>query len=130
MVSQEARCFFDPSLRIYAILWPPCGVCWTLERKVFSYNKRTMDWAMGPFSPLWHFLGINNLRAVNIVISSTPVASTTIYFIINKLQAYFSFVQQVLPAGFMWTVTYPIIALARTIPFLHKLAAEARFVVA
>jgi hypothetical protein len=40
---------FDPSLRIYAILWPPCGVCWTPERKAFSYNKRTMDRAMGPF---------------------------------------------------------------------------------
>jgi hypothetical protein len=24
-------------------------VCRTPERKVFSYNKRTMDWAMGPF---------------------------------------------------------------------------------
>ena len=25
------------------------GVCWTPERKAFSYNKRTMDWAMEPF---------------------------------------------------------------------------------
>lgn len=32
------------------------GVCGTKERKAFSYNKRTMDRAMGPFSPLWHFL--------------------------------------------------------------------------
>jgi hypothetical protein len=31
-------------------------VSWTPERKAFSYNKRTMDRAMGPFSPLWHFL--------------------------------------------------------------------------
>jgi len=30
----------------------------------------------------------------------------------------------------MWTVTYSIIALARNIPLLHKLAAEASFVVA
>jgi hypothetical protein len=30
--------FFDPSLRIYAILGPQCGVGWTLERKPISYN--------------------------------------------------------------------------------------------
>jgi hypothetical protein len=37
--------------------------------------------------------GINNLRAVNIVISSTPVASTNISFIISYLQTTFNFVQ-------------------------------------
>ena len=36
-----------------------CGHMWCLsdsEREVFSYNKRTMDRAMGPFLPLWQFL--------------------------------------------------------------------------
>ena len=37
-VSWEARCFFDPSLRIYAILGPQCGVGWTPERKPISYK--------------------------------------------------------------------------------------------
>jgi hypothetical protein len=32
------------------------GVSGFPERNVFSYNKRTMDRAMGPFSPLWQFL--------------------------------------------------------------------------
>ena len=32
-----------------------CGVCRTQSESI-SYNKRTMDRAMGPFSPLWHFL--------------------------------------------------------------------------
>jgi hypothetical protein len=41
--------FLDPSLRIYGILWSQCGVRGTPERKAFSYNKRTMDRAMGPF---------------------------------------------------------------------------------
>jgi hypothetical protein len=31
-------------------------VCGTRERSAFSYNKRTMDRAMGPFLPLWQFL--------------------------------------------------------------------------
>jgi len=39
-------------------------------------------------------LGINNLRAVNTTISSTPVASTNNSFIINDLLRHFNFVQQ------------------------------------
>jgi hypothetical protein len=35
---------------------PPRRVCWTPEQKAFSYNKRTMDWAVRPFWPLWQFL--------------------------------------------------------------------------
>jgi hypothetical protein len=50
------KCFLDPARRIYAILWPPGGVCGTQERKPFSYNNRTIDRTMGPFLPLWHFL--------------------------------------------------------------------------
>jgi hypothetical protein len=34
-----------------ATAWRLRGVCGTAERKAFSYNKRTMDRAMGPFSP-------------------------------------------------------------------------------
>ncbi len=51
-------------------------------RKTFSYNKRTMDRAMGPFFALVALPRINNLRAVSIVISSTPAASTSylVYF--------------------------------------------------
>src|ERR1700716_4040314 len=30
------RCFIDPSLGSYAILWSQCGVCETAERKRFS----------------------------------------------------------------------------------------------
>jgi DNA-binding transcriptional MerR regulator len=44
-----------------------------------------------------------------------------------------TFVRHAQELGFSLTdikVTYAIIALARNIPFLHKLAAEARFVVA
>jgi hypothetical protein len=37
--------------------------------------------------------GINNLRVFNVVISSTPVASTNISFIFNVLQETLNFVQ-------------------------------------
>jgi len=45
------------------------------------------------FLALVALLGINNLRAVNTVISSTPAASTNISFIINYLKTHFNFVQ-------------------------------------
>ena len=61
--------------------------------KGFSYNKRTREWAMVPFLPLLAIRRINNLRAVNTLNSSTPVAFTNIYFIINSLQTHFNFVQ-------------------------------------
>jgi hypothetical protein len=72
------------SRRIYGILWSLCGLS-DSKAKAFSYNKRTMDRAMGPFSPLLALPRINNLRAVNIVIRSTPAAST-MSFSINYLQ--------------------------------------------
>jgi serine/threonine protein kinase len=60
------------------------GVCRTQSESI-SYNKRTMDRAMGPFFVLVALPRINNLRVVNIMISSTPVASPNISFIINSL---------------------------------------------
>jgi hypothetical protein len=76
-------------------LWDTVGTVWSLpdsEREYF----RTIDvqwigqWA---FLALVALPRINNLRAVNIVISSTPAASTDISFIINYLLMYFKFVQ-------------------------------------
>ena len=46
--------------------------------ELFSYNKRTMDSAMGPFLAIVAILRINNLRAVNTPDSPIPAASTTI----------------------------------------------------
>jgi len=51
--------------------------------KTFSYNKRAMDRAMGPFLAVVAVPRINKLRVINTLNSSTPVASTTISFIIN-----------------------------------------------
>jgi hypothetical protein len=48
---------------------------------------------MGAFLAVVAFHRINNLRFVNIVISSTPVASHNISFIINRLRTHFNFVQ-------------------------------------
>jgi len=53
--------------------------------RAFSYNKRTMDRAMGPFLALVAVPRINKLRVLNTLDSSTPAAST-IFFIINQLQ--------------------------------------------
>jgi hypothetical protein len=47
-VTRKLGSFLDPSWRIYGILWSLCGLR-GLQRKAFSYNKRTMDRAMGPF---------------------------------------------------------------------------------
>src|SRR5258708_38828571 len=77
-------------------LWAPViAMCCPTdsERKAFSYNKRTMDWAMGPFVAVVAIPRINNLRAVNTLISSTPAASTTISSIANRLQVTELFVQ-------------------------------------
>ncbi|MFZ1131719.1 MAG: hypothetical protein WAN38_13170, partial [Terriglobales bacterium] len=41
--------FFYPSERIHGILWSLCGTPWHSKAEAFSYNKRTMDRAMGPF---------------------------------------------------------------------------------
>ena len=56
--------------------------------KGFSYNKRTMESAMVPFFAPLAIRRINNLRAVNTLNSSTPVASTSISFIINYLRGF------------------------------------------
>src|SRR6266566_8876898 len=48
--------FLDRSRRIYGTHWVAIGFPWDSKRKVFSYNERRMDRAMGPFSPLWQFL--------------------------------------------------------------------------
>jgi len=48
---------------------------------------------MEPFLAVVAFHRINNLRVINTANSSTPVASTNISFIINRLQTYFNFVQ-------------------------------------
>jgi hypothetical protein len=49
-VWQEAgRFFFDPSERIYGILWSLSVSVVLQGEKHFRDNKRTMDWAMGPF---------------------------------------------------------------------------------
>src|SRR5882762_196799 len=48
--------FLDPARRIDGILRSQrCGRG-TPKRKALSYNKRTMDRAMGPFEPLWQLL--------------------------------------------------------------------------
>lgn len=51
--AKRDRVFLDPSGESmgYCRRYVSAG----LKRKVLSYNKRTMDWAMGLFGPLWHF---------------------------------------------------------------------------
>jgi hypothetical protein len=46
---RRLRDFLDPSQRIYGILRSRCESVGLQSEKAFSYNKRTMDWAMGPF---------------------------------------------------------------------------------
>jgi hypothetical protein len=45
---EAGRLFLDPYRRIYGILWTLCGLR-DSRAEAFSYNKRTMDRAMGPF---------------------------------------------------------------------------------
>ena len=46
--------FLKSVRRIHGILGH-CAEFAGFRARVFSYNKRTMDWVMGPFWPLWHF---------------------------------------------------------------------------
>ena len=71
--------FLDLSRRIHGILWSLARVRETPERKAFSYNKRTMDRAMGVVA----VPRINNLRAVNTLNSPTPAASTKLNHLLS-----------------------------------------------
>jgi len=66
-------------LVISANLWDTAIAMWSAElqsEKVFSYNKRTMDRAMGPFLAVVAVPEISNLRVIDTPNSSTPGAST------------------------------------------------------
>lgn len=70
-----------------ANLWDTLGTVWGLPNsraRVFSYNKRTTDRAMGAFLAVVTVPRINNLRVLNTLDSSTPVASTS-YLIYYQL---------------------------------------------
>ena len=76
-------------------LWDTVGTVWGLPNSEREYFRTiNVQWiGNGAFLAVVAVPRINKLRVINIVISSTPVASKNIYFIINYLQTHFNFVQ-------------------------------------
>src|SRR4029077_18881556 len=67
--------FLDPARRIDGILWPMCRVCRTPEQEHF--RSINVQWiGQSAFLAVAAVPRINNLRAVNMLDSSTPAAST------------------------------------------------------
>jgi hypothetical protein len=79
----RARLISTPRAAFRARAMPGIGQLPTPKPKTFSYNKRAMDRAMGPFYQFWQFLE-SITHVINTPNSSTPAASAK-YFIINEL---------------------------------------------
>src|SRR5258708_25496827 len=73
--------FLDPSQLICGILRSHRAPVGLQKRKAFSYNKRTMYRAMGPFYTLLHFLGSITYVLSTRMIIRLPVPPPISYFL-------------------------------------------------